>query len=83
MPHLMYAMKLHHTVTDTSQCTEQIQMSFWWSMYLGFPLVGDQQIVGGEVSVHHVVAVHELHGSCGLVRQLQPDGPLVVQPEPW
>ena len=52
-------------------------------MYLGFPLVGDQQVVRGEVSVHHIVAVHELHGSCGLVRQLQPDGPLVVQPEPW
>jgi len=52
-------------------------------MYLGFPLISDQQIVGGEVSVDHIVAVHELHGSCCLVRQLQPDGPLVVQPEPW
>ena len=51
-------------------------------MHLGFPLIGDQQIVGGEVPVHHVVAVHELHGSGGLVRQLQPNGPLVVQPEP-
>ncbi len=81
----MYALKHRHTVTDTSQCTEQVQISIGYStcMYLGFPLVGDQQIVGGEVSMHHIVAVHELHCSRGLVRQLQPDGPLVVQPEPW
>ncbi len=79
----MYALKSHHTVADTSQSIEQIQMSFEQSMHLGFPFVGDQQIVGGEVSVHHIVTVHELHGSGGLVRQLQPQGPLVVQPEPW
>lgn len=50
---------------------------------LGLPLVSDQQVVGGEVPVHHVVAVHELHSCRGLMGQLQPDGPLTVQPEPW
>ena len=51
--------------------------------YLGFPLVSDEQVVGGEISVHHTVAVHKLHCSSCLVRQLQPGLPLMIQPEAW
>lgn len=34
--------------------------------YLCFPLVGDQQVVGSEVPMHHIMAVHEFHCCSGL-----------------
>lgn len=49
--------------------------------HLGFPLVRDQQVVGGEVSVHHIVAVHELHSSSSLTSQLKPQRPGAIQAE--
>ena len=49
--------------------------------YLGFPLVSDQQVVGGEVAVHHIVAVHELHSGSSLTSQLEPQRPGAIQAE--
>ena len=49
--------------------------------YLGFPLVSDQEVVGREVSVHHIVAMHELHSGCSLAGQLQSEGPGAIQAE--
>ena len=54
-----------------------------WRHHLCFPLVSDQQVVGREVTVHHVVSVHELHSCSSLAGQLQPQRPGAVQPETW
>ena len=61
----------------------QLQLLRRTEPHLCFPLVRDQQVVGGEVSVHHIVAVHELHSCSSLAGQLQPQRPGAVQAEPW
>ena len=47
-----------------------ISISCMQDAHLGFPFVSDKEVVGGEVSVHHIVAVHELHSCSSLVCQL-------------
>ena len=59
----------------------QAEADVWQEDYLGFPLVSDQQVVRGEVTVHHIVAVHELHSSSSLTSQLEPQRPGAIQAE--